>query len=199
MRGSKSRADPKYIEAFTELLKQLVKNAGIDPSAPVDIYLAGGSALQFHTGARMSDDVDAAFSRRILVPEGEVVFTDSTGRARSVYWDRNYNESFALVHENAHQDAVRMPLPELPRIRVWLFSPLDLAVSKLSRFSPVDRSDIVELAKVCGVTSAALRKRAEEALSYYVGNPEPVRTSIKIACADIDTAVPPSRSKPREP
>jgi hypothetical protein len=199
MRGSKSIADPKYLEAFTELLKRLVKNAGIDPRAPVDIYLAGGSALQFHTGTRMSDDVDAAFSRRIFVPEGEVIFTDSTGKARSIYWDRNYNESFALVHENAHQDAVRMPLREVHQARVWFFSPLDLAVSKLSRFSPVDRSDIVELARVCGVTSAALRKRAEEALSYYVGNPEPVRTAIKIACADIDAAVAPSTSKPRKP
>jgi len=198
MRGSKSRADPKYIEAFTQLLKQLVKNADIDPRAPVDIYLAGGSAVQFYTGARLSDDVDAAFSRRIFVPEGEVIFTDSTGKARSIYWDRNYNESFALVHENAHQDAVRMPLSGMPQVRVWFFSPLDLAVSKLSRFSRVDRSDIVELARLCGVTSAALRKRAEEALSYYVGNPEPVRTSIKMACADIDAAVPRSGSKPRK-
>jgi hypothetical protein len=31
-----------------------------------------------------------------------------------------------------------------------------------------------------------LRERTEAALSYYVGDPVPVRTSIDIACRDID-------------
>lgn len=188
MRGSKPQVDPKYAEAFRELAKRLARDAGITRKEPLDIYLAGGSALHFHTGVRMSDDIDATFARRVFIPEGEVVFTDSAGQPRSIHWDRNYNESFALVHADAHRDAVRLPLPEVPQVRVWLFSPLDLAVSKLARFGDIDRSDIIALAERRGITSAALRKRAEEALSYHVGSPAPVRASIKIACADIDAA-----------
>jgi len=195
MRGSKPKVDPRYTAAFRELAKRLARAAGLKQQNPLDIYLAGGSALHFHTGARMSDDIDATFARRVVVPEGEVVFTDSAGQPRSIHWDRNYNESFALVHEDAHRDAVRMPLPEVPQIRVWLFSPLDLAVSKLARFGDIDRADIVALATHCGITSAALRRRAEQALSYYVGNPAPVRTSIDIACADIDAATRAPRSR----
>lgn len=62
-----------------------------------------------------------------------------------------------------------------------MLAPLDLAVSKLSRFSERDRSDIASLGRHQHIGSAGLRQRAQEALSGYVGNVERVRGSIELA------------------
>jgi len=69
-----------------------------------------------------------------------------------------------------------------------LISPyVPIAVSKLARFADIDREDILELARNRLITARSLRGRAEAALPYYVGNLIPVRTSIDIACRDIES------------
>jgi hypothetical protein len=71
--------------------------------------------------------------------------------------------------------------------------PIDLAVSKLSRFADQDREDILLLAREGLIDSASLRKRAEEALAGYVGDLNSVRNSIAIACRLIESARLPGR------
>jgi len=68
-----------------------------------------------------------------------------------------------------------------------VLSPVDLAVTKLSRFADQDREDIELLAKRGLIDSASVRKRAEEALGGYVGDVGSVRTSIDIACRLIES------------
>jgi hypothetical protein len=65
---------------------------------------------------------------------------------------------------------------------VRLLTPVDLAVSKLSRYSEQDRADIATLARRRGLRAAELRRRAEEAIAGYIGNLERVRLSIELAC-----------------
>jgi hypothetical protein len=55
------------------------------------------------------------------------------------------------------------------RLAVKLLTPLDLAVSKLSRFSEQDQLDIRALAREWLIDATQLRRRAEEALPDYVG------------------------------
>ena len=157
------------------------------------MYVAGGAAVHFYTGNRISEDVDAAFSRRIL-PGGdlEVSYTDSAGTPRLLYFDTQYNESFALVHEDAHEDSLPLDLPGLARepVEVRLFSPLDLAVSKLARFAEHDRDDIRAMARAGLIEESALRQRAEEALGGYVGDSRRIRTSIGLACEIVKKARP---------
>lgn len=93
-----------------------------------------------------------------------------------------------LMHENAHHDAMRLPLDGLEGVTVFVFSPVDVAVSKLSRFAEIDRENILALAKSGLITSNELRRRAEEALPGYVGDPTSIRNSIDIACRDIESA-----------
>lgn len=181
------RADPAYVEAFKSLVQRLVRSARVDPKDPVEMVLAGGAAMHFYTGARMTDDVDAAFNKKLLVPpELAVIYRDSEGKARSVHFDASYNESYSLLHEDAHQDAVRLRLEGVEGARILVLQPVDLAVSKLARFGEIDRNDILELAREGLITAAGLRKRAEAALPSYVGNLESVRTSIELACREIE-------------
>lgn len=183
------RADPAYVSAFRTLVKRLVRSSNAT-AAPITMYLAGGAAMHFYTGARMTDDIDAVFDRKILVPaDATVIYRDAHGKARSVYFDVNYNESYALLHEDAHNDALRLLLDGIDGVRVLVLQPVDLAVSKLARFSEIDRGDILQLAKDDLITAKALRQRAKEALPGYVGSVLPVQTSIKLACRDISALV----------
>jgi hypothetical protein len=181
------RADPAYVEAFKTLVQRLMRSAKVDPNEPISLYVAGGAAMHFYTGARMTDDVDAVFDKKLLVPTDlTVIYRDSDGKPRSVFFDVNYNESFALLHEDAHQDAARLQLAGIEGARIFVLQPVDLAVSKLARFAEIDRNDILRLAEDGLVTAKDLRKRAEAALPAYVGNPDPVRTSLDLACRDIE-------------
>jgi hypothetical protein len=92
------------------------------------------------------------------------------------------------MHEDAYEDSRPLALPGVDprRLEVRLLSPLDLAVSKLGRFSSQDRDDIASLAKRGYLRASELRRRAEEALSGYVGDVARVRGSIELACRIVE-------------
>jgi len=169
------------------------------------MYIAGGAALHLLTGARVTEDIDATFSKRVLIAdEIAVSYRDPDGRARLLYLDRNYNDTLGLLHEDAYDDAEPIDVRGIDRkvLDVRVLSPLDLAVSKLARFGDQDRADIELLARHGLVDAASLRSRAEDALGGYVGDLAPVKTSIDIACRLVEALAPrkqaPRRPKPRK-
>ena len=176
-----------FLEAFGEIAGRIAASLGGVAATvlPIRMYVAGGTALHIHTGERVSDDVDAAFSHRIALPEDlEVVWRDADGTPRLLYFDRNYNDTFALMHEDAYENSWPLPLPGVDSavLDVRLLSPLDLAVSKLGRFSGQDREDVATLARLGLIDPAGLRMRAEEALGGYVGDIVRLRNTIDIVC-----------------
>jgi len=192
------KAQDAYLKAFAEVLSRIQQTLeGSRPDLfPIQMVVAGGAALHLLTGARVSEDVDAVFSKRVLFSEEiEVSYRDPDGRARLLYLDRNYNDTLGLLHEDAHKDARPIDIPGIDKklIDVRVLAPIDLAVSKLSRFAYQDREDILLLAKEGRIDSASLRKRAEQALGAYVGSLNSVRNSIDIACRLIESARPPGR------
>jgi hypothetical protein len=188
---NKPEAQGEYQRALAEVLSRVqrsLKNS--NPAVfPIRMYIAGGAALNLLTGARVTEDVDATFSKRVLLSEDiEVSYRDPDGRARLMYLDRNYNDTLGLLHEHAYDDSRPVEIPGVDNnlIDVRVLSPIDLAVSKLARFADQDRDDVQLLARKRLIDSTSLRKRAEEALAGYVGDVSPVRASIDIACRLID-------------
>ena len=184
-----------YQEAFNEVLRRVQNQLkGSNPGAlPIRMYIAGGAALHLLTGERVTEDIDATFSRRVLLDDAiEVSYRDPDGRARLMYLDRNYNDSLGLLHEDAYTDSRPYEIPGIDKavVDVRVLSPVDLAVSKLSRFSDQDRADIELLARKRLINAPALRARAEQAMQGYVGNTAPVRTSIDIACRLVEALAP---------
>ena len=184
-------ARPDYIAAFQEIVKRITESLSDLPekALPVKMVVAGGAALHFYTGERVSRDIDAAFSHRIVLPDDlEVSYRDADSAARLLYFDRQYNDSLALIHEDAYDDSVPLTLTGVDNrtLDVRLLSALDLAVSKISRFSNQDHEDIRSLAKHGLISSDALRRRAQEAAGAYVGNQNSLQTSIKLACALVE-------------
>ena len=199
-------ASKEYVAAFREIVFRIARALSSVPrrSQPVRMYVAGGAAMHLYTGERVSEDIDAVFSRRIALPEDlEVAYRDADGAARLLYFDRQYNDTFGLLHDEAHQDSVTLSLEGIdPRvIEVRLLSPLDLAVSKVGRLSEVDREDIALLVRRGLVEPVELRKRSEEAMGGYVGDLARLRNSIDIACRIADDAArrrpTPRRSEPK--
>jgi hypothetical protein len=193
-------ARQEYIEAFRQIVARIERTlvGTLKRSLPLRMYVAGGAAMHLYTGERVSEDVDAVFSRRVALPEDlEVSYRDADGHARLLYFDRQYNDTFGLLHEDAHDDSLVLQLegsdPKLLEVR--LLSPLDVAVSKIGRLSDQDRDDIAALARRGLITSRALRRRAEEAAGGYVGDLARLRNSIDIACRIVEDVR--RRSKPR--
>lgn len=193
-------ATGEYLKAFAEIVgrvaSKLAKSA--PRTLPVRMYVAGGAALYLLTGVRVSEDIDATFSRRLVLGEDlELSYRDADGRARVLYLDRNYNDTLGLLHENAYADSIPVKLPGInaATVDVRVLSPLDLAVTKISRFSAQDRADIELLARRRLIDAKALRRRAEEALGGYIGDLDSVRTSIGLACRVVDAASRPQRRR----
>lgn len=177
----------EYVDAFRELVRRIAAPLISAPKRvlPIRMYVAGGAALHFYTGERVSLDVDAAFSRQMVLPENlEIAYRDADGSARLLYLDRNYSDTLSLLHEDAQDDSVPLTLEGIDAkvLDVRLLSAVDLAVSKLGRFASQDRDDIAALARHGLISSKALRERAEAALIAYVGVTDRVQGSIEIAC-----------------
>lgn len=187
----RANAEREYLAALSEIARRIA--ASLDNVAPqvlpIRMYIAGGAALHFYTGERVSRDVDAAFSHRIALPDDlEVAYRGADGAARLLYFDRNYNDTLALMHEDAYDDSQPLALPgvDVNVLDVRLLSPRDLAVSKLGRFSSQDSDDITALARHGLIEAEGLRQRAEAALTAYVGNTSRVQNTIDIACRIVD-------------
>jgi hypothetical protein len=190
----KASAPDEYQQAFNKVIARVqdhLKGARRD-ALPVRMYVAGGAALHLLTGERVTEDIDATFSRKVLFSEEiEVSYRDPDGRARLMYLDRNYNDTLGLLHDEAYDDSRPIHVPGVDKniVEVRVLSPVDLAISKLARFTEQDRRDIELLARRKLIDSASVRKRAQEALQAYVGDATPVRTSIDIVCRLIDGQV----------
>jgi hypothetical protein len=173
----------EYVAAFRKLAARIAASLkDVPPRAlPIQMYVAGGAALHFHTGERVSVDVDAVFSRRIALPDGlEVAYRDEDGSARLLYFDRQYNDTLGLMHEDAQDDSIPLTLEGIDSrvLDVRILTPVDLAVSKLGRFSEQDRADIAALARRGLLGATHLEKRALEALEIYVGDTQRLRGNI---------------------
>jgi hypothetical protein len=196
-------AQPAYLEAFRTIvsrIEQSLKSAGPKLKEPVRMYVAGGAALHFYTGSRISEDIDATFSKRVILPKDlEIAYRDEQGAPRLLYFDRQYNDTMGLLHENADLDSIPLELEGIDRkvIEVRLLSPVDLAVSKLSRFEAQDQDDIRSLAQAGLLDLAQFRDRAEQALGAYVGAAGRVQLSIKLACKIISQAIAHEPPSPR--
>src|SRR5258708_39391546 len=100
---------PEYLAAFTELVQRIAAPLRELPrrNLPIKMYVAGGAAMHFYTGERVSNDVDAVFSKRIALPSHLAdAYRDPDGAARLLYFDRQYNDTLAFMHEDGRDQSL---------------------------------------------------------------------------------------------
>jgi hypothetical protein len=164
-------------EGLRTLIKELEKRT--DLREPINMVIAGGMAIHLYTAARVTTDVDAEFSKRILLPSDLIV---ETKNGDMLYLDPSYNSSFALMHEDYLQDAVPVPIGT-DLVHVYVLNPLD-------RYSGPDAQDIAEIISRFRISSADIKQRAEEALIGYVGNSDYLRMNLRDVLATADRLTP---------
>jgi Nucleotidyltransferase of unknown function (DUF6036) len=179
--SSPFHTDTALAEGLRKLFVELEGRLSLRQSLLV--YLAGGMAVHLYTGQRVTNDVDAEFAARVLLPNDlmvEVIKEDGTPSL--LYLDTNYNPMFSLLHENYQDDAIALELG-LAYLSIRVLAPVDLAVSKIARFASNDREDIGALVRLGFTSAEAIAQRANEALETYIGNVAVVRLNLRDAVA----------------
>lgn len=188
-----NNAMPELTRAVSTVLDKIdgiLRESGY-AGPPLRMYLAGGIAVNYYCQrARATSDIDAKLPPRLLLPFNELraQYIDSDGKISMLYLDANYSPTISLMHEDYIEDAKEWAdIGNAHRlIHMYVLSPIDLAVSKISRFSEQDRADILNLASEGLFTAEQLRQRATEAVAYYIGNTTAVRNGIDIICNQIE-------------
>lgn len=166
-------------KGLKEILKELESRLSLKKT--LNVYLAGGMAIHLYTSDRYTMDIDAEFGGRVFIP-GDLTVDISldNGEKGSLYFDTNYNSTFALMHEDYIEDSIFIDLG-LEHIRLHVLSPLDLAVSKISRFAENDREDICQLVRLGLTTSTEIEERATSAMAGYVGGEAMLKLNLRDA------------------
>lgn len=173
-------------QALRELLDRIAGQVRADQV--VDAFLAGGVATYLHlqkaggtlaASARYSEDADIHFGRSLVLGELPVVaYRDRDGGERMLALDGSYTIDIGLRHPECFDDAEFLFASENGRVRLYLLSPEDLAVTKTGRFQDQDRTDIELMARAGFLERESFRKRASEALDYLATDPAMVRLNI---------------------
>lgn len=188
-----NKSYPDLAHAMGQMLDQL--DAMLDGSGyqgtPIQMILAGGMAMNFWCGSRYTHDIDATFSKRLILSEQDsyVDYIRQDGEADSLYFDRQFNPSLTLLHADYDKEAVewRGMGNEHRNVHLYVLNPVDLAVSKLSRFHDQDREDIKQLAADGLITAKQVEKRALEAIHDYVGNVDRLKSYLRLSLQDIQS------------
>jgi hypothetical protein len=189
----------EYVRAFAEIasrIQKVIKASAPRSAGAVRMIVAGGAAQHFYTAVRVSVDINATLSKRMMLPPDlDVPFLDADGSPRVLYFDRQYNDTFALMHEDADADSRPLALPGIDAnvLDVRLLAPVDLAVSKISRFAEHDQGDIAALARAGLIDAVSVRARAEEAVGGYISDMKRTANSIGLACQLIEKSGPPMK------
>lgn len=168
-------------KGLISLLQQL--SASLSLTKPLNVYLAGGMAFHLYTASRITTDVDAEFGARVFIPDDLVVeVTLDDGTQNVLYFDKNYNSTFALMHENYQTDAIDVDVG-IPMIHLKVLSPVDLVVSKIARFAANDKDDIAAMVRLGLVSSEEVEHRASSALEGFIGGKTMLQLNIRDAVA----------------
>ena len=167
--------------AFSSLVEQLSSDFSEDNNH-IRLYLVGGMAMHLYIGdCRTTSDVDLFSDARVVLRNGLFAeYRTHSGEDAVLYVDACYSPSLGLLHPDYAEDAVPLRLLS-NRPFVYALHPVDLALTKISRFGETDRNDIALLSQHGLMSPEDLKTRAEEAMDYYVGNMRWLRLNLNDA------------------
>jgi len=173
-----------FLSAVAELLRRIEETIPAAYQHSIEVILVGGVAVHVWTNVRTSADAEAVFSHRMIFPRQLVArYKDIEGSPQAVRFDTNYASTISLLHPDFASDAVA--IGTIGRFDVRILSPVDLAVSKIGRYSERDAGDIAALAAAGLLSAPILEARCREALAHYVGDPTMIEFNLRDALETI--------------
>jgi uncharacterized nucleotidyltransferase DUF6036 len=152
-------------------LYSILKEAIPTITGRVEIILIGGAAMLLAEARhRVTDDIDILSSS-----PGIEQLKNAIKHPLQLVPD-----GFLCLHPDYRKACEYVPELSLPpKIRVFRLSPLDLAISKLSRFLAVDVEDIEAILTKEKISKRRLLKRYATARAYYT-NPKATDFNVKL-------------------
>lgn len=159
-----------FKDAIIEMMGEIAKQIpDAHKQTPVKSYLTGGGAVHYYCNSRVSDDVDLIIQYAVKIPEDLfVVWLNNEDTLEQVHYDHTYNSTFGLLHEDYEDRAVHMITID-EKFEINLLSPVDLIISKLTRFAQNDEEDIANIIKTGKVDKTELYALASDAINVGVG------------------------------
>ncbi len=176
-----------FVGAVNEIFRRLDSTIPENVRDIVDVFFLGGVAVHIYTQHRVSADLNVVFSRPLAVPDILIMPYTEAGSRKVVRLATGNIGVLTFMHRDWQDDAFEAD--KIGRIQIKVISPLDLAVSMVSRFTERDRADIQELALVGLLKADALEQRCNEALEYYVGDSTVIRHNINAAVKTVRTCL----------
>lgn len=142
------------------------------------VFIFGGCGVHLLTHSRGSADIDAEVEAARILRRDELVavladpeFYEQGDEDLTVEFDPNYNTSLGPLHEDYRDRAI--PLDGFngnQPLHVYVAAGVDLAISKLGRYTEQDKADIEALIDCGRVDVEEFVTLAQEAIDYAVGN-----------------------------
>ena len=188
-------SEPKLIPELRAHFKALAERFG-KLKTPLHAYIAGGIAVNYHTGYRMSRDVDVKWSHRVAIPpEMQLFHVQNPEDSKDIIlvgFDGNFADTLGSFPPEWEEKSIE--ICRVGDIALHIMNPVDLAVSKVARFHERDREDIKKLASDGLIDLDRFKQRAQEALDIYIGDTTFIkynlRDAISIIVEELDDSEP---------
>jgi hypothetical protein len=190
--------DTPLSKAVFELLKQLnaeIESQLTDTDRPglVKVYIFGGCAVHMYTNARGSNDLDVEIEaaekldfHSLIVELDTVYFTDPIDGLSQLDLDDTFQIGITPVVFPDYKERA-IPLNEgEQKLHIYLVSPLDIAISKLSRCATDDMKGIVEIYKKGRFTLDEFKGAAKEAHDY-TATPDSLQRNIDHVILELES------------
>lgn len=175
-------------DAVREMMQKISKNIrGTSKKVPVNVYITGGIAIHFHTAARVSKDLDAIIDQNINIPSKlTVLWQNENGEFEELAYDYNYSPTLGLMHEDYDRRAIfKFSIDD--KLNVYILDPVDLIISKLSRFGEQDQEDIQRIIQNDLVNKSQLEELANDAITIAsAGRPETFKLHLALTLEMFD-------------
>ncbi len=125
-------------------------------------------------------NIDTMFSHNIHIPQDlNVFYIDEKNEAQIIQFDYTYSPTFGLLHPDFTKRIVPLVENSCRNIQINVLSPVDLAITKLSRFAEREQEDIQQLINCELLNDQVLfESLVEDTLSYYIGNDSMIRYNL---------------------
>jgi hypothetical protein len=156
------------IQISKKIEQQLVNKQRIEP---IRVYIFGGVAVHFYTSARTSKDVDAVIIPQDIEKEVDldIVGLYQDGEDEHVITlDKNFNTA-QLLHPDYQKNAIKF-YDIGAKVQLFIPTPIDLIISKIERFSEVDKTDIQALIKKMRISLDEFDEKIEDAIDYHANS-----------------------------
>ena len=190
--------DTPLSKAVFALLKQLndeieIQLTDTDKAGLVKVYIFGGCAVHMYTNARGSNDLDVEVEaaekldvHSLVVELDTVYFTDPVDGFSQLDLDDTFQIGITPVVSPDYQERAIALNEGEQKLHIYLVSPLDIAISKLSRCATDDIKDIVEMFKSGRFSLDDFKDAAKEAHDY-TATPDSLQRNIDHVILELES------------